>query len=401
MNRRFDIVVIGGGIVGLATARALQDGLPGAGIVVLEKEAAVGSHQTGHNSGVIHSGLYYRPGSLKAQLCVRGREQMLDYCRDAGIPFRVPGKLVVATREREIPILDDLQMNGIANGLEIERLGPEGIVEHEPHAVGVAALRVAATGVVDFGEVARHLAGDLVGAGAEILTGWQVDRIQIGDGGATVGSGEGAVEGRVVVNAAGLHADRVARLSGEEPPVRIVPFRGEYHLLSAEASGLVGGLIYPVPDPRFPFLGVHFTRGIDDSVEVGPNAVLALGREHYRGTRAQLSGLTEALGFRGFRRLARRHAVSGLAEMVRSKSRVLYAREARRLVPALRSTDLRVGGSGVRAQAVYPDGALADDFVIAGDGPMLHELSAPSPAATAALAIGDHLAQMVRDRLGR
>jgi len=401
MTREFDVVVIGGGIVGLSIARAVQQALPGAGVVVLEKEAAVGTHQTGHNSGVLHSGLYYRPGSLKARLCVRGREQMLDYCRDAGIPVRVPGKLVIATREREIGRLDELQARGIANGIEVERLDPAGITEYEPAAVGVAGLRVPATGVVDFGEVARRLAAGVVGAGGEVATDWDVDRIRAAPGGATVHSGERTLKGRVVVNAAGLHADRVARSAGEEPPVRIVPFRGEYYVLSEMASGLVHGLIYPVPDPRFPFLGVHYTRGIDGAVEVGPNAVLAMGREHYRGTKAQWSGLVEALGYRGFRRLARRHALGGLAEMVRSKSRALYAREARRLVPDLRSADLRKGGSGVRAQAVHPDGTLADDFVIAGDGPMLHVLSAPSPAATAALAIGDHLATMVAERLPR
>ncbi|MFH2071618.1 MAG: FAD-dependent oxidoreductase, partial [Actinomycetota bacterium] len=235
--------------------------------------------------------------------------------------------------------------------------------------------------------------------GASILTGCEVDRIETRSGGVVVGAGERTIAARALVNAAGLHADRVAAMSGVDPPVRIVPFRGEYHVLSEQAAGLVGGLIYPVPDPRFPFLGVHFTRRIDGSVEVGPNAVLALGREHYRGTRADWSGLTEVLGYRGFRRLAARHAVPGLGEMLRSRSRALYAREARRLVPAIRSGDLDRGGSGIRAQAVFPNGQLADDFVIAGEGPLIHVLSAPSPAATAALVIGEHLAGLVILRL--
>jgi len=325
---------------------------------------------------------------------------MLEFCRDQGLPLRVSGKLVVASKDSEIPRLDDLWERGIANGLKgIERLGPDGIRDHEPCATGVAALWVPETGVVDFAAIADRM-GDIVRSrGAGVATGAAVDRIEPRERHVMVEAGDRSFRAALLVNAAGLHADRVAVMSGVEPPIRIIPFRGEYFTLSGDADSLVRGLIYPVPDPRLPFLGVHFTRRIDGPAEVGPNAVPALGREHYRGTRPQISGLLDVARYRGFRRLAARHVVGGVAEMVRSKSRALYAREARRLIPDIRSADLRRGGSGVRAQAVFPDGRLADDFVVAGEGPVLHVLSAPSPAATAALAIGDRLAGVVQKRL--
>jgi len=400
MIERCDVVVVGGGIIGLATAMALQEMHASLDIVIIEKERRLGWHQTGHNSGVLHSGLYYRPGSLKARLCVEGRGRMLDFCRDQGLPLRVSGKLVVASTAQEVGRLDDLRERGIANGLKgIERLGADGIRDHEPYATGVAALWVPGTGVVDFSAIAIRMGELLDRAGAVIRTGAGVDEIEVGDDGVVVSAGDWSLRARVVLNTAGLHADRVARMSGVEPPARIIPFRGEYHVLAEDAAALVKGLIYPVPDPRFPFLGVHFTRRVDGSVEVGPNAVLAIGREHYRGTRAQWSGLVEALGCGGFRRLAARHLVSGMGEMMRSRSRRLYARRARRLVPGLSGSDLHPGDSGIRAQAVFPDGTIADDFVIAGEGPMLHVISAPSPAATAALAVGEHLAGLVLGRM--
>jgi len=400
MTDRCDVVIVGGGIVGLATARALQAASPALGIVLLEKEERLGVHQTGHNSGVLHSGLYYRPGSLKARLCAEGRKQMLEFCAEEGLPARVTGKLVVASSAGEVARLKDLHQRGIANGLAgIERLGPDGIADYEPHAAGVAALWVPETGVVDFGTVADRIGERLRQGGATIVMGAEVERIDPSNAGVIVGAGERVWKARALVNAAGLHADRVARLAGVDPPVRIIPFRGEYHVLAEDARDLVRGLIYPVPDPRFPFLGVHFTRTIDGVVEVGPNAVLALGREHYRGTPAQWSGLREALGYRGFHRLAARNVVSGLGEMIRSRSRRLYAHRAQRLVPDLRSRDLLRGESGVRAQAVFPDGRLADDFVIEVEGSMTHVLSAPSPAASAALVIGEHLARVVLGRM--
>lgn len=400
MTERCDVVVVGGGIVGLATALALQESDDSLDIVVIEKEQRLGQHQTGHNSGVLHSGLYYRPGSLKARLCVDGRRRMLEFCRDQALPLQVPGKLVVASAASEVGRLEDLWKRGQANGLTgVERLGPDGIKDHEPHATGVAALWVPETGVVDFTAIVDRV-GDIVRSrGAEVATGAAVTRIEPLDGGVVVGAGDRSFRAALVVNAAGLQADRVAAMSGVEPSVRIIPFRGEYFALSGETESLVNGLIFPVPDPRFPFLGVHFTRRIDGSVEVGPNAVLAIGREHYRGTPADWSELRSVLGYRGFRRLARRHLAKGAGEVVVSSSRALYARRARRLVPGVGAADLLRGGSGVRAQAVGRDGALADDFVIAGEGPLFHVLSAPSPAATAALAIGDHLARMALERL--
>ncbi|MCB2223871.1 MAG: L-2-hydroxyglutarate oxidase [Actinobacteria bacterium] len=398
MAEQCDVVVIGGGLVGLATAAALVDA--GRDVAVVEKEGRLGAHQSGRNSGVLHSGLYYRPGSLKARLCGEGRRRMLAFCEAEGLPARVTGKLVVAATPAEIPRLEDLHRRGEANGLAgIERLGPGGIRSREPHAAGVAALWVPETGVTDFAAVAARLGERLAAGGAAIATGARVDAVAVGDDGVTVRAGERVWEAGAVVNCAGLHADTVARMAGDEPPARIVPFRGEYHVLTGEAAGMVRGLLYPVPDPRFPFLGVHFTRGVDGRVEVGPNAVLALGREHYRGSPADLRGLAEALGYRGFRRLAARNLAGGVGEALRSRSTRLYARRARRLLPALRAAHLRPGGSGVRAQAVFPDGRLADDFVLSGSGRAVHVLSAPSPAATAALPIGEHLAALVAERI--
>jgi L-2-hydroxyglutarate oxidase len=399
-ERPYDVVVIGGGIVGLATARSLLAAVPSLSLALVEKEAALGSHQTGHNSGVLHTGVYYRPGSLKSRLCADGRRRMSAFCEEHGLPLRVSGKLIVAVDRSEVPRLEELQRRADANGVAgVERLGPAGIAEHEPHAAGVAALWVPETGVTDFAAIAARLGSLLTDAGAAVLTGFAVDRIEPDGAAVAVAAGERRVAGRFVVNAAGLFADVVARLAGDEPPARIVPFRGEYRVLAPEAAGLVRSLVYPVPDPRFPFLGVHFTRGADDVVEVGPNAVPALGREHYRGTRADWRAFGEALRHPGFRRLAVRHARSGLAEIAGSVSRRLYARRARRLIPEVRAEHLLPGGSGVRAQAVLRDGTLADDFVIGGHGPFLHVISAPSPAATAALSIGDHLAAEVRRRM--
>jgi L-2-hydroxyglutarate oxidase LhgO len=397
---RVDIAVVGGGIVGLATARAILDREPSLDLILFEKEARLGAHQTTHNSGVLHSGLYYRPGSLKARLCVQGRRRLVEFCDAEGLPIEVCGKLVVARSRREMVRLEDLHERGTANGLRgIERIGPKGIAEHEPHAEGVAALWVPETGVVDFGAVAARFGEHLTATGAELRTGAAVDRIDVLDGEVAVGAGDAAIRARLLVNAAGLHADHVAALAGVRPPARIVPFRGEYFELTDEAALLVGGLIYPVPNPRFPFLGVHFTRKVDGTVEVGPNALLALGREHYRGSRADWSELRSVLGDRGFRRLAARHWRMGTTEMVASSSKTLYASRARRLIPAVRARHLVEGGSGVRAQAVFPNGTLADDFVVAAEGPMVHVLSAPSPAATASPAIGEYLAGLALDRL--
>lgn len=385
-----DVIVVGGGIVGLATARALVQARPGVAVTVLEKEPEVGRHQTGHNSGVLHSGLYYRPGSHKAQLCVTGRRMMLEYCDDHGIPTAVSGKLVIATRSSDLDPLDTLYERGTANGLSgLVKLGSSDIQDWEPRAVGLAALRVPEAGVVDFGVVARSLAmsGDFA-----VETGQEVTAISPSADHIDVITNSAAHRARLVVNCAGLHSDRIARMAGIDPSVRIVPFRGEYYTLSPEAASAVRALIYPVPDPRFPFLGVHFTRRIDESVEVGPNAVLAFGREHYRNSPPNWQEASETLRYRGTMRLAARFWRTGLSEMVRSRLRRLYARSASRLVPGIASSDLIPGGSGVRAQAVSRDGRLVDDFVFEQGERSLHVLNAPSPAATASLAIGQTIA---------
>lgn len=397
----FDIAVVGGGIVGLAAATAIAERLPGVSLVVLEKEPEVATHQTGHNSGVVHSGLYYKPGSRKAELCVRGQRALGALCDTAGIPLVRNGKLVVATSDAEIPALDTLHQRGIANGLEgLRRLGPDELTEVEPHATGVAALHVPETGVVDFPAIARHLAGRLDTQGlAEVRTSSGVLAGAVSTEGTVLATESGAIDARLVVNCAGLHSDRVAAMLGIDPPVRIVPFRGEYYELAHHADHLVRSLIYPVPDPRFPFLGVHFTRRHDGSVEVGPNAVLALGREFYRGARPNLRDLTSAFTYPGTWRIAARYWREGAKEMWRSASRTAYAKAAAALVPGIGPDDLIPAGAGVRAQAVGRDGTLVDDFVIVESDTAIHVLNAPSPAATASLAIGDHIAGLAVARL--
>ncbi|MEX1003893.1 MAG: L-2-hydroxyglutarate oxidase [Acidimicrobiia bacterium] len=390
----FDVCVVGAGLVGLATARALTELRPGLAVLVLDKEDGVARHQSSHNSGVVHSGLYYKPGSLKARLCVEGREAMYALCDEAHIAADRSGKLVIATDPSEITALDELERRGRANGLEgLKRLSADEIAAFEPHAVGLAALLVPEAGVADFPAVAEHVAALLARSGAEIRTSHAVESIAHRADGVEVRAGGERFMARSLVNCSGLHSDRVAAMAGVTPRVRIVPFRGEYYKLAAPAADLVRALIYPVPDPRFPFLGVHFTRRIDGAVEVGPNALLALGREHYRGTSPDWSDLAETVRHAGFRRLAARHWRSGAKELMNSRSRRLYARLAGRLVPGMTASDLLAGGSGVRAQAVASDGSLVDDFVFEEAGSTIHVLNAPSPGATASLAIGRHIAE--------
>ncbi len=395
-DRRFDVCVVGAGLVGLAVGRALVAERPGTTVAVVDKEDHVAAHQSGHNSGVVHSGLYYRPGSLKARLCVAGREEVYRVCAEAAIPAERSGKLVIATDPAELAALDELERRGRANGLGgLRRLDLAGIRSIEPEATGLEALHVPEAGVVDYPALASRLAADLRSAGSVVLTGHRVTRIDHTGGGVVVEAGGERLAARALANCAGLQSDRVARLAGVDPPVRIVPFRGEYYRMDPAAAGMIRALIYPVPDPRFPFLGVHFTRRIDGTVEVGPNAVLAMGREQYRGGRPDWRDTWETLRSGGFRRLARRHWRSGAGELIRSRSRRLYARQARRLVPAVRAEHLLPGGSGVRAQALAPDGSLVDDFVIEQVGSTVHVLNAPSPGATASLAIGRHVAAIV------
>lgn len=393
MSDHYDFAVIGGGIVGLATAKALTERHTEASVVVLEAEVEVGLHQSGHNSGVLHSGLYYTPGSLKARLCVEGRRKMVDFCAAHDIPHEVTGKLVVAITPHEVTRLERLHTRADANGLVgVTWLDRGEWDEIEPHIAGVAALHVPEAGVADFGAVVRKLADTLKG---EVRTGWPVTSMRRAGARWEVGGPAGSVSARQLVACAGLHSDRLARLAGAEPPVGIVPFRGEYFSLSGASEKLVRHLVYPVPDPRFPFLGVHFTRRVDGLVEVGPNAVPALGRHHYRGAAPNWAEFRQTLTTPGFARLAFRYAPTGIAEIVRSRSLKLYAREARRLLPALETEDLDPAGAGVRAQAVSPEGRLVDDFALLRQEGALHVLNAPSPAATASLAIGEHLATVL------
>jgi L-2-hydroxyglutarate oxidase len=397
---RFDFAVVGGGIVGAASARALLQG--GGSLALLEKEDSLARHQSGRNSGVIHSGIYYEPGSLKARLCVEGRKMLLEYCREGGIPHEVRGKLIVAARREELPRLATLEERARANGLAgVRRLGPEELREIEPHASGRAALHVPQTGVVEYARVAEALGGDIVRAGGEIRTRAGLRGVRREPGGLRLETAAGEVSCRVLVNCAGLQADRVARLCGARPNVHILPFRGEYVKLVAARRHLVRSLIYPVPDPRFPFLGVHFTRRVTGEVEAGPNAVLALCREGYRRGSFRARDAAEILAFPGLWRFAAGHARTGLAELLRSKSLHAMTAALARLVPEVSAEDLRPAGAGVRAQAMDRGGRLLDDFHFAQDDRALHVLNAPSPAATASLRIGEVIAERARALRGR
>ncbi|MFJ3927897.1 L-2-hydroxyglutarate oxidase [Streptomyces sp. NPDC090022] len=384
-----DVLVIGGGIVGLSTAHALSRLAPGTRVVVLEKEAGPARHQTGRNSGVIHSGIYYRPGSLKAQFAVRGAAEMVKFCAEHGIAHEVTGKLIVATDRTELPRLHALVQRGRENGIPVRELGPAQISEYEPEVSGVAAIHVGTTGIVDFGEVAARLAES---SGAEIVYGAEVDLISRRASGVAVRTTAGlVVRAKALVNCAGLHCDRVARLAGDDPGMRIVPFRGEYYDLARPS--LVRGLVYPVPDPAFPFLGVHLTRGIGGGVHVGPNAVPALAREGYGWGTVAPRDLADELLWPGTWRIARRHWRYGAGEIRRSLSKRAFTEAVRRLLPAVTEADLAPAGAGVRAQAVLRDGTLVDDFLIREAHRTVHVLNAPSPAATASLPIGREIAR--------
>ncbi|WP_030790255.1 L-2-hydroxyglutarate oxidase [Streptomyces sp. NRRL S-920] len=387
-----DVLVIGGGIVGLATAYALTRAAPGTSVTVLEKETGPARHQTGRNSGVIHSGIYYAPGSLKARYAVRGGAEMIKFCAEYGIAHEVTGKLIVATDRAELPRLHALVQRGRENGIPVRELGPAQIAEYEPEVRGLAAIHVGTTGVCDYGAVAEHLAA---ASGADIRygAGGRVVRVDRRPSlGVAVRTADGAVvRGKVLVNCAGLHCDEVARLTGDDPGMRIVPFRGEYFELARPE--LVRGLVYPVPDPAFPFLGVHLTRGIDGGVHVGPNAVPALAREGYTWSAVHPRELAGTLGWPGSWHIARRHWRYGAGELRRSASKGAFTEAVRRLLPAIDSEDLVPAPAGVRAQAVLRDGTLVDDFLIREGPRAVHVLNAPSPAATASLPIGREVAR--------
>jgi L-2-hydroxyglutarate oxidase len=394
----FDTVVIGGGIVGMASARALLQGSRSS-LVVLEAEKRLAAHQTGNNSGVIHSGLYYRPGSLKARNCVQGRLALERLCQERGVPFERCGKIVVATSEAQREILAQLEERGRANGLKrLRRLSAEQIREHEPHCRGVAGLHVGETGIVDYVRVTEIYAEDLLAMGGAVLTNSRVTGVSRHGNELVVETTAGAFGCRHLINCAGLQSDRIARMAGVVPDIRIVPFRGEYYELAPERRHLVRNLIYPVPDPGFPFLGVHFTRMINGGVEAGPNAVLALKREGYRRTSFSLRDTVSTLTYGGFWRLARRYLRTGLAEQWRSLSKRAFVRSLQELVPEVTGSDLRRAGAGVRAQALDRSGALVDDFRIVEDERSIHVLNAPSPAATASLAIAETIAALAIKR---
>ncbi|MFD9816251.1 L-2-hydroxyglutarate oxidase [Streptomyces sp. NPDC059080] len=397
-----DVLVIGAGIVGLSTAHALTRAAPGLRVKVLEKESGPARHQTGRNSGVIHSGIYYPPGSLKARYALQGSAEMVAFCAEHGIPHEVTGKLIVATDRAELPRLHALIQRGREHGLPVRELGPAQITAYEPEVRGLAAIHVGTTGICDFGAVARTFARLAQEAGAEIAYGAEVTRIGRRPGRVAVATADGTVHrARALVNCAGLHSDRIARLAGDDPGMRIVPFRGEYHLLAPERAGLVRGLVYPVPDPAFPFLGVHLTRGIDGAVHLGPNAVPALAREGYDWRTLRPAELAATLAYRGSWRIARRHWRYGAGELHRSLSRRAFTTAVRRLLPAVTEADLRPAPAGVRAQAVLPDGTLVDDFLFAESPGIVHVLNAPSPAATASLPIGREIAGRVTAVLDR
>jgi len=386
------VAVIGGGIVGLATARAMQREHR-VRVMVLEAEDRLAAHQTGHNSGVIHSGLYYKPGSLKASNCVGGRDSMYAFCREHGIAHENCGKIVVATSPEEVPRLDELERRGRANGLQgLRRLGPEEIREHEPHVTGIDGLHVPETGIVDFSEVAEVMGRQIRETGGEVRTSSRLAAVRRDGAGFVLETTGGEQAADFLINCAGLQSDRVARLCGLRPGLRIVPFRGEYHKLVPEREHLVRHLVYPVPDPRFPFLGVHFTRMVHGGVEAGPNAVLAFRREGYGKLSFSARDSASTLGYPGFWRLASRYWKTGFGEFRRSFSRAAFVRALRRLVPELTYADVKPHGAGVRAQAVRRDGTLLDDFHILEAERMMHVLNAPSPAATASLSIGSTIA---------
>jgi L-2-hydroxyglutarate oxidase len=396
-DQDFDIVIIGGGIVGLSTAMHATRTLPQLRLLLVEKEDAVARHQSGHNSGVIHSGIYYKPGSLKARFCVEGAAAMVEFCREHNLPHEICGKVIVATREEEIPRLNVLLERGQANGLAgVRLLQKEEVREIEPHCSALLGILVPSTGIADYAAVSRKYAEIVVAQGGTVSTGTEVKRVSPRDSQMTVETTRGTFSAKYVINCAGLHSDRVSRMAGQKPEVKIVPFRGEYYFLIPEREHLVRTLIYPVPDPKFPFLGVHFTRRIQGGVDAGPNAVLALKQEGYKRTDFSLRDLAGTLTYPGFWHMAGKYWRDGASEYYRSLSKKAFVKALQQLVPEIVSSDLVPGGSGVRAQAVRPDGSLVDDFQFVLADKMLHVWNVPSPAATASLPIGRHIVELAQ-----
>jgi (S)-2-hydroxyglutarate dehydrogenase len=396
-DSRYSVAIVGGGIVGLAVALEISRRLPRLRLLLLEKEDRVGRHQSGHNSGVIHSGIYYKPGSLKASLCVTGAIAMIEFCREHSIPHQVCGKVIVATHEEEFPRLEELRRRGEANGLiGVRSIGSEELKEIEPHASGLRALVVPSTGITDYAAVCARYAELITAQGGTILTSTAVTGLRRQADEVVIETDRGVFSCASLINCAGLFSDRISRMTGDNPEVMIVPFRGEYYDLIPARSELVRNLIYPVPDPQFPFLGVHFTRRINGCVDAGPNAVLAFRREGYRRGDFDLGDIASSMTFPGFWGMAMKHWRSGLGEFYRSYSKAAFVRALQRLVPEVQEQDLVPGGSGVRAQALNRNGGFVDDFHFVVSRRVLHVLNVPSPAATASLMIG----KMIVDQAG-
>jgi (S)-2-hydroxyglutarate dehydrogenase len=394
------IAIVGGGIVGLATAWQITERYPRLRVLVLEKEAEVGEHQTGHNSGVLHSGIYYKPGTLRALNCRTGKRAMEEFCAAHGVPFEICGKVIVAVNEAELPHLARIFERGQQNGVQCEMIGPERLKELEPHAAGIKAVHVPEAGIVNFRAACRKLAELVSSRGSEVRCSARVFGVHENGQQIAVESTAGSITADYLVTCSGLQSDRVAKLTGIQPEAQIVPFRGEFYELKHDAQHLCRNLIYPVPDPAFPFLGVHFTRMIEGGVECGPNAVLAFAREGYRKTDINLGDLWEAVAFRGFRKLATKYWRVGAGEMWRSWSKAAFVRALQRLIPEIRSEQLVPARAGVRAMAIAPDGTMVDDFVIQASGRIVNVLNAPSPAATSSLNIGRLVVEKLAERLG-
>lgn len=394
MNNVADVTIVGAGIVGLSTALQLTAQYPKFRVRILEKERDLASHQSGHNSGVIHSGIYYRPGSLKARFCVQGAAELVRFCQIHGIPHAICGKLIIATDGQQRQVLKELHRRAIANGVaDVRELTSEQIHEFEPHAAGIAALLIPGAGITAYQNVARKYAELAAAAGAELVTSSEVHQIRTMENEFVVETSSGEYHSRFLINCAGLHSDRIARMTGSKLPIRIIPFRGEYYQLRPDRSALVRSLIYPVPDPRFPFLGVHFTRRITGEVEAGPNAVLALQREGYRKSDFSVKDISDQFSFPGFWRMTAKHWKTAFGEIYRSFNKSAFLQALRVLVPEISESDVVPGGSGVRAQAVDRTGILVDDFSFVTQGRALHVCNVPSPAATASLPIGRHIVQ--------
>lgn len=396
----YDVIIIGGGIVGLATSLNILKKKPGTNLLLIEKESEISAHQTGNNSGVIHSGIYYKPGSLKALNCRKGYKQLLDFCDEEGINYDLCGKVIVATEKNQVGALETLFERGNANGLSgIKKISKEELYEIEPHVKGIKGIQVPQTGIIDFKEVSIKYAENIQKSGAAINTNEKVTKIIPKKGSIIVETSKGSYESKLLVNCAGLYSDKVAKMTGQEIDVKIIPFRGEYFKLKKEKHHLVKNLIYPVPDPAFPFLGVHFTRMINGGIEAGPNAVLAFAREGYKKHNINIAELLETLFWPGFQKVAAKYWATGFGEMYRSFSKSAFTKALQKLIPEVQKEDLETGGAGVRAQACNRTGGLIDDFLIYENAHAVNVCNAPSPAATSSLAIGDTVSDLILKRI--